>query len=225
MTGVFPVSFGGDTEYRRTTATNAAMWLLQRVCLKNALSVAAHTLHRTRIHLIHGSHRRLWPFSTLGWPEKTPELEQFYPTSTMVTGYDIIFFWVIRMVFSGMEQMGEVPFKDVYIHGLIRDEQGRKFSKSLGNGIDPLEVIDKYGADPLRLMLITGNSAGNDMRFFYERLENSRNFLNKLWNASRFILMNLDEEEISDSLIMLTPADKWIISKVNTLAKEVTGES
>ena len=162
----------------------------------------------------------LWPFSTLGWPEKTPELEQFYPTSTMVTGYDIIFFWVIRMVFSGMEQMGEVPFKDVYIHGLIRDEQGRKFSKSLGNGIDPLEVIDKYGADPLRLMLITGNSAGNDMRFFYERLENSRNFLNKLWNASRFILMNLDEE-VSDSLIMLTPADKWIISKVNTLAKEV----
>ena len=162
----------------------------------------------------------LWPFSTLGWPKKTEELEQFYPTSTMVTGYDIIFFWVIRMVFSGMEQMGEVPFKDVYIHGLIRDEQGRKFSKSLGNGIDPLEVIEKYGADPLRLMLITGNTAGNDMRFFYERLENSRNFLNKLWNASRFILMNLDEEE-SNSLIMLTPADKWIISKVNTLAKEV----
>ncbi len=162
----------------------------------------------------------LWPFSTLGWPKKTEELEHFYPTSTMVTGYDIIFFWVIRMVFSGMEQMGEVPFKDVYIHGLIRDEQGRKFSKSLGNGIDPLEVIEKYGADPLRLMLITGNTAGNDMRFFYERLENSRNFLNKLWNASRFILMNLDEEE-SNSLIMLTPADKWIISKVNTLAKEV----
>ena len=135
----------------------------------------------------------LWPFSTLGWPKKTEELEHFYPTSTMVTGYDIIFFWVIRMVFSGMEQMGEVPFKDVYIHGLIRDEQGRKFSKSLGNGIDPLEVIEKYGADPLRLMLITGNTAGNDMRFFYERLENSRNFLNKLWNASRFILMNLDE--------------------------------
>ena len=162
----------------------------------------------------------LWPFSTLGWPKKTEELEQFYPTSTMVTGYDIIFFWVIRMVFSGMEQMGEVPFKDVYIHGLIRDEQGRKFSKSLGNGIDPLEVIEKYGADPLRLMLITGNTAGNDMRFFYERLENSRNFLNKLWNASRFILMNLDEDE-SNSLIMLTPADKWIISKVNTLAKEV----
>ncbi len=162
----------------------------------------------------------LWPFSTLGWPQKTEELEHFYPTSTMVTGYDIIFFWVIRMVFSGMEQMGEVPFKDVYIHGLIRDELGRKFSKSLGNGIDPLEVIEKYGADPLRLMLITGNTAGNDMRFFYERLENSRNFLNKLWNASRFILMNLDEEE-SNSLIMLTPADKWIISKVNTLAKEV----
>ena len=138
----------------------------------------------------------------------------------MVTGYDIIFFWVIRMVFSGIEQTGKVPFKDVYIHGLIRDEQGRKFSKSLGNGIDPLEVIEKYGADPLRLMLITGNSAGNDMRFFYERLENSRNFLNKLWNASRFVLMNMDEEE-KDSLIMLTPADKWILSKVNTLAKDV----
>ncbi len=163
----------------------------------------------------------LWPFSTLGWPEKTKELEHFYPTNTMVTGYDIIFFWVIRMVFSGMEQMGDIPFKDVYIHGLIRDEQGRKFSKSLGNGIDPLEIIQKYGADPLRLMLITGISAGNDMRFFYEKLENSRNFLNKLWNASRFILMNIDEEE-ENSLIMLTPADKWIIYKLNNLAKEVT---
>ena len=162
----------------------------------------------------------LWPFSTLGWPKETEDFKYFYPTSVMVTGYDIIFFWVIRMVFSGIEQTGKVPFKDVYIHGLIRDEQGRKFSKSLGNGIDPLEVIEKYGADPLRLMLITGNSAGNDMRFFYERLENSRNFLNKLWNASRFVLMNMDEEE-KDSLIMLTPADKWILSKVNTLAKDV----
>jgi valyl-tRNA synthetase len=138
----------------------------------------------------------------------------------MVTGYDIIFFWVIRMVFSGIEQVGEIPFRDVYIHGLIRDEQGRKFSKSLGNGIDPLEVIKEYGADPLRLMLITGTSPGNDMRFFYDKLENCRNFLNKLWNASRFVLMNLDDE-IKKEFIMLTPADKWIVSKVNTLAKEV----
>jgi len=162
----------------------------------------------------------LWPFSTLGWPEKTDDFDYFYPTSTMVTGYDIIFFWIIRMVFSGIEQTGKVPFKDVYIHGLIRDELGRKFSKSLGNGIDPLEVIKKYGADPLRLMLITGTSPGNDMRFFYDKLENCRNFLNKLWNASRFILMNLDDET-ENKLIMLTPADKWIISKVNTLAKDV----
>ena len=162
----------------------------------------------------------LWPFSTLGWPKNTPELEHFYPTNTMVTGYDIIFFWVIRMVFSGIEQTGKVPFKDVFLHGLIRDEQGRKFSKSLGNGIDPLEVISKYGADPLRLMLITGNSPGNDMRFFWDRLDNCRNFGNKLWNASRFVLMNLEEDNSHD-LIMLTPADKWIISKVNTLAKEV----
>ena len=162
----------------------------------------------------------LWPFSTLGWPHDTEELKHFYPTSTMVTGYDIIFFWVIRMVFSGIEQVGQIPFKDVFIHGLIRDEQGRKFSKSLGNGIDPLEVIEKYGADPLRLMLITGISPGNDMRFFWDRLENCRNFGNKLWNASRFVLMNLEEDDSND-LIMLTSADKWILSKVNTLAKEV----
>jgi valyl-tRNA synthetase len=163
----------------------------------------------------------LWPFSTLGWPENTDELEQFYPTSVLVTAYDIIFFWVIRMVFSGCKQMGEIPFKDVFIHGLIRDDQGRKFSKSLGNGINPLEVIDKYGADALRLMLITGNAPGNDMRFYWEKLDASRNFANKLWNASRFVLMNLEEDE-SDDLLMLTSADKWIISKVNTLAKEVS---
>ncbi|MBQ2752639.1 MAG: valine--tRNA ligase [Firmicutes bacterium] len=162
----------------------------------------------------------LWPFSTLGWPENTEELQHFYPTSVLVTAYDIIFFWVIRMVFSGCEQMGEIPFKDVFIHGLIRDDKGRKFSKSLGNGIDPLEVIEKYGADALRLMLITGNAPGNDMRFYWERLDNSRNFLNKVWNASRFVLMNLEEEE-EDGLLMLTPADKWILSKVNTLAKDV----
>ena len=161
----------------------------------------------------------LWPFSTLGWPENTEELKHFYPTSVLVTGYDIIFFWVIRMVFSGMEQMGERPFDDVLIHGLIRDYQGRKFSKSLGNGIDPLEVIANYGADPLRLMLITGNAPGNDMRFYWERLDNCRNFCNKMWNASRFVMMNMEEEE--PKFLMLTSADKWILSKVNTLAKDV----
>ena len=161
----------------------------------------------------------LWPFSTLGWPENTEELKHFYPTSVLVTGYDIIFFWVIRMVFSGMEQMGERPFDDVLIHGLIRDDQGRKFSKSLGNGIDPLEVIKNYGAAPLRLMLITGNAPGNDMRFYWERLDNCRNFCNKMWNASRFVMMNMEEEE--PKFLMLTSADKWILSKVNTLAKDV----
>ena len=161
----------------------------------------------------------LWPFSTLGWPENTEELKHFYPTSVLVTGYDIIFFWVIRMVFSGMEQIGERPFNDVLIHGLIRDDQGRKFSKSLGNGIDPLEVIKNYGADPLRLMLITGNAPGNDMRFYWERLDNCRNFCNKMWNASRFVMMNMEEEE--PKFLMLTSADKWILSKVNTLAKDV----
>lgn len=162
----------------------------------------------------------LWPFSTLGWPQETEELKHFYPTSTLVTGYDIIFFWVIRMVFSGMEQMGEIPFHDVLIHGLIRDDQGRKFSKSLGNGIDPLEVIKNYGADPLRLMLITGNAPGNDMRFYWERLDNCRNFCNKIWNAARFVMMNMEENQ-ETKLLMLTSADKWILSKVNTLAKDV----
>ena len=165
----------------------------------------------------------LWPFSTLGWPEKTPELEYFYPTDVLVTGYDIIFFWVVRMMFSGLEHMGEVPFKNVLIHGLVRDSQGRKMSKSLGNGIDPLEVIDKYGADALRLTLVTGNAPGNDMRFYWERVEGSRNFANKVWNASRFIMMNLDKAEAKTvSLDELTPADKWILSKLNTLAKDVT---
>ena len=165
----------------------------------------------------------LWPFSTLGWPEKTEELEYFYPTSVLVTGYDIIFFWVIRMMFSGLEHMGEVPFKTVLIHGLVRDSQGRKMSKSLGNGIDPLEVIDKYGADALRFTLITGNAPGNDMRFYWERVENSRNFANKVWNASRFIMMNLPEEGVKEvSEEALTDADKWILSKVNTLVKDVT---
>jgi valyl-tRNA synthetase len=165
----------------------------------------------------------LWPFSTLGWPDKTEELDYFYPTTTLVTGYDIIPFWVMRMMFSGIEQMGEVPFKHVLIHGLVRDSQGRKMSKSLGNGIDPLEVIDKYGADALRLSLVTGNAPGNDMRFYWERVESSRNFANKIWNASRFILMNLDKADSTDvALDELAPADKWILSKVNTLAKDVT---
>ena len=165
----------------------------------------------------------LWPFSTLGWPDKTPEYEYFYPTSVLVTGYDIIFFWVIRMVFSALEQTGKSPFKHVLIHGLVRDDQGRKMSKSLGNGIDPLEVIDKYGADALRLTLITGNAPGNDMRFYWERVENSRNFANKIWNATRFIMMNMEKADFTNvKLSDLTIADRWILSKVNTLAKEMT---
>ena len=165
----------------------------------------------------------LWPFSTLGWPEKTEDLDYFYPTDVLVTGYDIIFFWVIRMVFSGLEHTGKSPFHTVLIHGLVRDSLGRKMSKSLGNGIDPLEIIDQYGADALRLTLVTGNAPGNDMRFSNERVEASRNFANKVWNASRFILMNMKEnivEEPEDSL--LGPADRWILSKANSLAKDVT---
>lgn len=165
----------------------------------------------------------LWPFSTLGWPEKTEELDYFYPNDVLVTGYDIIFFWVIRMIFSGYEQMGEKPFHTVLFHGLIRDSQGRKMSKSLGNGIDPLEVIDKYGADALRLTLVTGNAPGNDMRFYWERVESSRNFANKIWNASRFILMNLGDWKLETPAPgQLAPEDQWILSKVNTLAADVT---
>ena len=165
----------------------------------------------------------LWPFSTLGWPEQTEDLDYFYPTDVLVTGYDIIFFWVIRMVFSGYEQMGKAPFHTVLMHGLVRDSKGRKMSKSLGNGIDPLEVIDKYGADALRLTLITGNAPGNDMRFYWERVEASRNFANKVWNASRFILINLEGREITEpSAQSLEPADRWIISQLNTLAKDMT---
>ena len=165
----------------------------------------------------------LWPFSTLGWPEMTEDLKYFYPTDVLVTGYDIIFFWVIRMIFSGYEQMGEKPFKTVLFHGLVRDSQGRKMSKSLGNGIDPLEIIDKYGADALRLTLITGNAPGNDMRFYYERVEASRNFANKVWNASRFIMMNMEGKSIPDTQPdKLEPVDKWILSKFNTLVKDAT---
>ncbi|MCD8082624.1 MAG: valine--tRNA ligase [Clostridiales bacterium] len=177
----------------------------------------------------------LWPFSTLGWPEDTEEMNYFYPTDVLVTGYDIIFFWVIRMVFSGIEQTGKCPFHTVLIHGLVRDSQGRKMSKSLGNGIDPLEVIDKYGADALRMTLMTGNAPGNDMRFYWERVESSRNFANKVWNASRFIMMNIekanparmaeyDRAYAKDGAadLPLTLADQWILSKANTLIGEVT---
>lgn len=165
----------------------------------------------------------LWPFSTLGWPDDTPELREFYPTSTLVTGYDIIFFWVARMIFSGVEQMGEAPFNTVLIHGLVRDAQGRKMSKSLGNGIDPLEVIDQYGADALRFMLATGNSPGNDMRFMPDKVEASRNFANKIWNAARFILMNIGDNDVPLTLPeTLTTEDKWILSKYNALVQAVT---
>ena len=165
----------------------------------------------------------LWPFSTLGWPDKTPELDYFYPTSTLVTGYDIILFWVVRMMFSGLEHMGEVPFRTVFIHGLVRDAQGRKMSKSLGNGIDPLEIIDRYGADALRFTLTTGNSPGNDMRFMDEKVEASRNFANKLWNAARFILMNLGDGEVPLTLpSTLAMEDKWILSRYNALVRAVT---
>ncbi|WP_349948865.1 valine--tRNA ligase [Lacrimispora sp. BS-2] len=165
----------------------------------------------------------LWPFSTLGWLEETEDLKYFYPTDVLVTGYDIIFFWVIRMVFSGIEHTGKLPFHTVLMHGLVRDSEGRKMSKSLGNGIDPLEVIEKYGADALRMTLITGNAPGNDMRFYWERVEASRNFANKVWNASRFIMMNIEKApEAKAELSELTLADKWILSKVNSLAKDVT---
>ncbi|MDY5701325.1 MAG: valine--tRNA ligase [Lachnospiraceae bacterium] len=165
----------------------------------------------------------LWPFSTLGWPKETEDLKYFYPTDVLVTGYDIIFFWVIRMIFSGFEQMKEKPFKTVLFHGLVRDAQGRKMSKSLGNGIDPLEIIEQFGADALRLTLITGNAPGNDMRFYHERVEASRNFANKVWNASRFIMMNMEGKAITEpSTAALEPADKWILSKLNRLIGQVT---
>lgn len=165
----------------------------------------------------------LWPFSTLGWPEKTEDLDYFYPTDVLVTGYDIIFFWVIRMVFSGYAHTGKSPFHTVFIHGLVRDSLGRKMSKSLGNGIDPLEIIEQYGADALRMTLVTGNAPGNDMRFYYERVEASRNFANKVWNASRFILMNMEGREIAlPQKADLSPADRWIMSRCNRVVKEMT---
>ena len=166
----------------------------------------------------------LWPFETLGWPEKTEDLSYFYPTDVLVTGYDIIFFWVARMIFSGCEHMKQTPFHTVLIHGLVRDDKGRKMSKSLGNGIDPLEMIEKYGCDALRMNMVTGNSPGNDMRFYVERCEAMRNFANKLWNASRYVMMNLDENAVNclPDISSLEIADKWVLSKLNTLISEVT---
>ncbi len=183
----------------------------------------SHHLHQDEDTLDTWFSSALWPFSTLGWPDQTEELRYFYPTNTLVTGYDIIPFWVMRMMFSGLEQTGEVPFDTVLIHGLVRDAQGRKMSKSLGNGIDPLEVIDQYGADALRFMLATGNSPGNDMRFIEEKVEAARNFANKLWNAARFILMNIGDNDVALELPAdLTLEDKWILSKYNTLVAAVT---
>ena len=164
----------------------------------------------------------LWPFSTLGWPEKTAELDYFYPTNTLVTGYDIIFFWVARMIFSGVEHTGKAPFDTVFIHGIVRDELGRKMSKSLGNGVDPLEVIEKYGADALRFLLVTGNSPGNDIRYSEKRIAACSGFANKLWNASRYVHMNIDDHDVKNELpATLTTEDKWILSTLNTVAKEV----
>jgi len=165
----------------------------------------------------------LWPFSTLGWPNETDDLNYFYPTDVLVTGYDIIFFWVVRMVFSSLEQMDEVPFKYTYVHGLVRDSQGRKMSKSLGNGVDPLDIIDQYGADALRFMLISGNSPGGDLKFQIEKVEASRNFANKLWNASRFVIMGLEGENLEfTGDEELETSDRWILSRMNTVISEVT---
>ena len=224
VTGVFPVSCGGDTEFRLITVMSAARLLLPVRCPRSVRNAAAPHLHQDEDTLDTWFSSALWPFSTLGWPDKTEEMEYFYPTDVLVTGYDIIFFWVIRMVFSALEQTGKAPFHHVLIHGLVRDSQGRKMSKSLGNGIDPLEVIDKYGADALRLTLITGNAPGNDMRFYWERVESSRNFANKIWNASRFIMMNLEghNAEAPEDLKALCMEDQWILSRLNTVVREVT---
>jgi valyl-tRNA synthetase len=222
-TGVFPDSFGGVTEFRLFYCDECHEIIVSKdspdVCPK--CGGTHFTQDEDTLDTWFSS--ALWPFSTLGWPDNTEDLKYFYPTSVLVTGYDIIFFWVIRMVFSGIEQTGELPFHTVLIHGLVRDSEGRKMSKSLGNGIDPLEVIDKYGADALRMTLITGNAPGNDMRFYWERVEASRNFANKVWNASRFIMMNIEKApDAKAELSELTMADKWILSKANTLARDVT---
>ena len=190
---------------------------------ENAHIVVVHIFKQDEDTLDTWFSSALWPFSTLGWPHETEDLDYFYPTNVLVTGYDIIFFWVIRMVFSGYAHTGKAPFNTVLIHGLVRDSQGRKMSKSLGNGIDPLDIIDQYGADALRMTLITGNAPGNDMRFYNERVEASRNFANKVWNASRYILMNMEGKEITEPQAEdLGPADRWILSACNNVVKDVT---
>ena len=200
----------------------------ETVCLRDGSRTPAPTAVRARIHqdpdtLDTWFSSALWPFSTLGWPDNTPELEYFYPTNTLVTGYDIIFFWVARMIFSGLKHTGKAPFDTVLYHGLLRDSQGRKMSKSLGNGIDPVEVIDQYGADALRFTLVTGNSPGNDARYSEEKVAASRNFANKIWNAARFIHMNIDGYDVPCALPeALSLEDQWILSRFNTVAKEVT---
>ena len=219
VTGVSQDSSGGDTGFLLITVTNAARYVVDQGCTYRVQSAGKHTSEQDPDTLDTWFSSALWPFSTLGWPDETPELKYFYPTDVLVTGYDIIFFWVIRMIFSAYEQMGERPFKTVLFHGLVRGDQGRKMSKSLGNGIDPLEIIDQYGADAFRLTLITGNAPGNDMRFYREKVEANRNFANKIWNASRFIMMNMPED---DSITKpdakdLELADKWILSKLNNV--------
>lgn len=191
--------------------------------VKECGKCGSHKLHQDEDTLDTWFSSALWPFSTLGWPEKTPELDYFFPTDTLVTGYDIIFFWVARMIFASKELMGDVPFKNVLIHGLVRDAQGRKMSKSLGNGIDPLEIIDKYGADALRFTLAIGNSPGNDIRFSDEKVSSSRNFANKIWNAARFIHMNIKEKNVQNKLPEnMNTVNKWIVSRFNDVAREVT---
>jgi valyl-tRNA synthetase len=198
--------------------------MVQRTMPETCLSCGGSHIHQDEDVLDTWFSSALWPFSTLGWPEKTPDLEYFYPTDVLVTGYDIIFFWIVRMMFSGIDQMGEVPFSHVFVHGLVRDADGRKMSKSLGNGVDPLEVIDQYGADALRFMLMIGVTPGNDTRFKMERLESSRNFANKLWNASRFVFMNLTDEKIDNekALLNLRLEDKWILSRINNEVGDIT---
>ena len=196
MTGAFPVSSGGATRSPRGPATTAATSTCSREDPTACEKCGSTHLTRDEDVLDTWFSSALWPFSTLGWPEKTADLDYCYPTSVMVTGYDIIFFWVARMIFSGCEQMKKIPFHTVLIHGLVRDDKGRKMSKSLGNGIDPLEMAEKYGADALRFNLITGNSPGNDTRFYTEKCEAMRNFANKIWNASRFVMMNLTIDQL-----------------------------
>lgn len=223
MIGVSHVSSGGVTESLHGIAVTVVQQLFQRMTPAPAHSAEAKNINQDPDTLDTWFSSALWPFSTLGWPDETEDLKHYYPTNTLVTGYDIIGFWVSRMIFSGLAYTDKAPFDTVLIHGLVRDAQGRKMSKSLGNGIDPLEIIDQYGADALRFTLATGNSPGNDMRFSDEKVMASRNFANKLWNAARFVLMYLGEDYNYSGLPSeLAIEDKWIVSKVNTLAKDVT---